>query len=1158
MPPPQLDAVAHHLRQIAGSLPGKDVTDAELLGRYVADRDESAFAVLVERHGGLVWSVCRRLLSQPEDAEDAFQATFLVLIRKAASVRKRGALASWLYGVAYRTSMRAKQSAARRRERQPRTPAREPEQPVSAAALRELQALLDREVERLPEKYRAPFVLCCLKGKSRAEAARELGWKEGTVAGRVAEARQRLQRRLARRGVALSAALCAGALSGPAAGAAPPALAVATLRACAGDAAGAASPGAARLAKAVLHGMAVSKATGGAVFVLTLGLVVGGVAARHALVGEPPPREARAQAKDIAPPKPAAVPAARTDRFGDPLPPGAVARLGTVRFRGVRGCLAFAPGGKLLASTTGSAGSDVTLWDRATGLPVRHWACRATLTRLVFAPDGKRLACSDNSAHTHVFDADRGKELFTVDGSAAVFSGDGKTLVAADPFGTTPQVHVVEAATGWEVRRWPMRSGLEDTALAVGGSLLAYIDQADPGRAQLRDLTTGRPTRAIRLPSGSRGSVALAPDGKSLATASTAGVWLWDTRTGKQVRSWDQRADGPPVFSRDGRRLAWTGFDERIGIGRLWVAECNSAAPRPVGEPVNRFEPPCFSPDGRLLAVVTDGMAVQIREVATGKEVRPLDAHDSPVGGLAFTPDQRHMVSRARTGIFAWEAQTWRLVHRAPDPLPGHEVAVALLPDGRLFTEDRTDDPTHGLFRIRDAVTGREALRFPGRPDVGPPSATVAPGGRYAALRGRAGEICVVDLETACCLYRHDPKAAAGGLWLSHDADVVVWHTQEGAAFDVHVRRHREGKATVLHRIAADDVVTRWFRSGRCVSPDGHWLVVPTDDGRLRRWDLIAGKEMSPLPDPQRTVWSVYWSPDGRLLGTSGTEAGRGVRDPEARRDLRFWDLARGQRLAHLDQPTVPDAVHFSHDGRTLFTADHECVIRVTEAATGRERGRLHGHLPGGLGALALSADGRVLATGGYDTQVLLWDLTGLGDGRRFAGLGRSARLRAAWDALAGADARAAYAALWQLLSDPEGAAALLQERLRPADTADARTVARLIGELDAKRFPAREEATRELERLGESAEPALRRALAARPTPEVRRRVEALLHRGQPPLTGERLRELRGIEVLEYMGTPPARRVLEALSRGAPEARLTQEATASLDRLARRASTNP
>src|SRR5262249_27300934 len=153
----------------------RNCTDQDLLQKFAARRDESAFTELVERHGPLVWKVCRRMCNQ-HDAEDAFQATFLVLARRAGQVRKKEAVGSWLFGMAYQTARSQKRAAGRRWNREHQGPAREPEQPVSAAVLHELQTMLDEEVTRLPAKYRMPFVLCCLEGMSYADAARELGW----------------------------------------------------------------------------------------------------------------------------------------------------------------------------------------------------------------------------------------------------------------------------------------------------------------------------------------------------------------------------------------------------------------------------------------------------------------------------------------------------------------------------------------------------------------------------------------------------------------------------------------------------------------------------------------------------------------------------------------------------------------------------------------------------------------------------------------------------------------------------------------------------------------------------------------------------------------------------------------------------------------------
>src|SRR5262245_11067816 len=183
MPRQQLSPQFRHLRRVAGLTATQELTDGQLLDRYVRSRDGEAFAALVRRHGGLVRSVCRRVLRHEQDSDDAFQATFLVFATRAPSIRKTSSVASWLYGVAYRTAINARRSRSRRRETQ-RPPEGHAREPALQAGLRELQAILDDEVNRLPEKYRAPFVLCCLEGCSKAEAATHLSCKEGTVSSR--------------------------------------------------------------------------------------------------------------------------------------------------------------------------------------------------------------------------------------------------------------------------------------------------------------------------------------------------------------------------------------------------------------------------------------------------------------------------------------------------------------------------------------------------------------------------------------------------------------------------------------------------------------------------------------------------------------------------------------------------------------------------------------------------------------------------------------------------------------------------------------------------------------------------------------------------------------------------------------------------------------
>jgi RNA polymerase sigma factor (sigma-70 family) len=279
--------VQEGLQGLPGTVAHEDVAflgDGELLTRHIADRDEQAFALLVRRHAAMVLGVCRRVLGNDADAEDAFQATFLVLVRKAASVRQRGAVGNWLYGVAHNTALKAKAMIHKRRakERQAST-----QPPDREATWLQIQELVDAELSRLPERYRIPIVLCDLEGKTIKEAMRHLGWPQGTVASRLARGRALLASRLSKVGVALSAGVLAHALAETASAAAPAQLITTTTQAAtlygAGQTAAAcgASANAALLTDGVLKTMLLAKLKLAAAALTLIGLLsvaVGAVA----------------------------------------------------------------------------------------------------------------------------------------------------------------------------------------------------------------------------------------------------------------------------------------------------------------------------------------------------------------------------------------------------------------------------------------------------------------------------------------------------------------------------------------------------------------------------------------------------------------------------------------------------------------------------------------------------------------------------------------------------------------------------------------------------------------------------------------------------------------------------------------------------------------
>jgi sugar lactone lactonase YvrE len=329
--------------------------------------------------------------------------------------------------------------------------------------------------------------------------------------------------------------------------------------------------------------------------------------------------------------------------------------------------------------------------------------------------------------------------------------------------------------------------------------------------------------------------------------------------------------------------------------------------------------------------------------------------------------------------------------------------------------------------------------------------------------------------------------------------------------------------------------------NGLALAPDGSTMVSVSPDKTARLWDVASGKEVRQFHGHQGWLGCVRYSPAGKTVAAGGED-----------KTIYLWEVATGKEIRRfVGHENFIEAVRFSPDGRTLASASHDRTVRLWEVATGQERHRFVGHR-NSVFALDFSRDGRRLASAGYDAVVLVWDVTGRIAAAHQEGSGLSEKeLSRLWSDLGNEQSAAqAYQAMRRLLRDPTGTMRLFQEKLHPVPATDRAKIAQWIADLDSAEFGVREKAVRELERQGEAVEGDLRKLLEGRPSLEVRQRVKLLFEK----LTGaNRLQRLRAIEALEHLDTAESRRFLEILAGGAAEARMTKEATTSLQRLAQR-----
>jgi RNA polymerase sigma factor (sigma-70 family) len=1122
------------VRLLAGRPQGSASPDSALLDRYVLQGDQDDFSALVARHGPMVLGVCRRLLPDPHLAEDACQAAFLVLARKAAAVRPGDSLAAWLHGVARRVALKARSACARDRLRHarplPAEPADHRADPLAEVSARELLEAVDEEVRRLPEAYRLPVLLCCLEGRTQEEAARLLGWTAGSVQGRLERGRRRLRERLARRGLTLSAALAAVEVSRAAAF---PARLLGTL---VGSGAGV-SVRAAALAEAALRGMAAG--TWKAVAALVL--VAGALAAGAALAPRPP---APGRVALAGPPAAAAAKQPRVDSLGDPLPAGAVARLGTVRLRHDHFAFAFSPDGKRLAS----AGRDrlVRVWDTATGEEVRRLAGHKEYAYSVaFSPDGKLLASGD-VLNAHLWDLATGRKLRTFPG----FDG-GKDFKRPDWRGGLVGIHAL--------------------AFSPDGKTLA-VGEGDR-RISLWDVATGR--RLRRLEGAGYRRILFLPGGKGILSANDALV-CWRDAGGKELRRFplgDRYSASAIALAPDGKSFVYGGpryiirGNQVVGSkGKLSLWDVAAGKERRRLDLPRQVVGVALSPDGKTLAYAQVGQltvlpSVHLVDVATWKELRRIDGRSLR---LAFSPDGKTLAGQGRTCLHLWDVATGRPRLRQR----GHTGAVDVLsftPDGKVVVSASRED---GAARLWDLATGREVSAFQGDwQEISPLRAD----GTTLLSNPAPNRVSVWDTRTG--KRTHDlriQKAPANtyanevlAMGLSPDGRTLtsVSNNNDGrGGITVLVREVRTGK----------DLLRRQERrpEGRrrlVPSPDST-LLAETDGATLALRDVVTGEPCRTLKPDQpggRALGSpAAFSPDGRLVAC----AGAAPRDDE-RKDTRVWvwEVATGKEVLVLRTPYGP-VLAFSRDGRALASAGSDpsglCrgggSIHLWDLAGGAELAHFGGHGTF-VRSLAFAPDGKTLVSGLADSTLLAWDLTpALRRAPRAPAPGPRALARH-WADLAGADAPRAHRAIRALAAAPGEAIPFLAERLKPADAVQRERLKGLIADLDGEEFAVRQAAEQALRRLDLLAEPALLEALRRAPPLEPRRRMERLMKELHGPVRApEVLRAVRAVAVLEYAGTPEARRVLEALAKGAPEARLTREAKSALRRLERRPDAKP
>jgi WD40 repeat protein len=800
----------------------------------------------------------------------------------------------------------------------------------------------------------------------------------------------------------------------------------------------------------------------------------------------------------------------RTDRYADPLPEGALLRIGTSRFRHgdeIRE-LVFSPDGKILASR---GCKRFRFWEARSGKRIFQELERFTeWGRVAFSPDSRSVAIAEDDGTVSIHAIDKPRQAQRLSGQKegilhVTYSPDGKRLAAV---GWDLTLVVWDLATGKRLLRTRHATKSKrltcEIVLTSDDKLVACIDeQTDFPKWRSKsvcawDIRTGRAVAEFELPKPDVHFAAFTADGKTLFCGGDGSLTAWQATPPKVLRSVRQEQPGfdALALSPDGKRIASAGSRSVI---QIWDVETLKVLKKWSGEGYS-VSALAFSPDGKTLASAENGI-IRLWDTRTGKRVDPFEGQEDGIASLAFVQGGKQVVVAAGSTIRLLDATTGKLVRAFKD-----EAAVgkhiALSADERLLAA-----ADEGIA-VWELATGKLVHR------------------------------AMIQSSWVCALaFGKDNRLTSAGSRLTEVNATVDWIRHWDASGEKKVRRLC---------LAKDKNDSRYFRA---LSPDGqmllssrYWASCPP----LQLWDPVTGRQLSQFGEDFTGLCLIDFSPDGKMLAT-GSDG-----------PLVLWEVRTGleRRSCRRQEEEFASRRAFSPNGRMLAEADYHGDIRVRDLASDKVLVHLTGH-DRIVTCLAFSPDGKRLASGSEDTTVLVWDLT---DSIKRAPPLRSRpakTLDALWKELADPNGAKAYDALWGLVAVPKDAVSLLQKSLRPVASPDER-VKELIAKLASEKFAVRQKAAEELKAMGELAWPALEELLKGNPDAEVRRRAERLLNGPLPALTQDQLRALRAIEVLDLIGTAEAREVLKILAGGAPCARLTQDAKAVLARMAKRSAVKP